>query len=68
MSTRIGQWLSRHRPGAVRHLVESEITDRIVTRCGRQMPALDSRGRALHPFIDHAFCSICAPSQEEPTE
>lgn len=64
----IGQWLARHRPGSVRHLVESEIADRIVTRCGRQMAANDSRGRGLHPFVDHALCALCSstPTEETP--
>lgn len=54
----IGQWLARHRRGSKRHLIESEITDRLVTRCGRQL-RLDIGGRGLHPFEDHEKCEQC---------
>lgn len=43
MTTLIGKWI--HRPGlATWHQVESEITDRLVTHCGREMKLRTSRG------------------------
>ena len=39
----IGRWI--HRPGTTAwHQVESEIADRLVTHCGRQMRLRTSRG------------------------
>lgn len=58
--SRIGQWLARHRRGSMRHIVESEIADRVVTRCGRQMALQDASGRGLAPFEDHRKCRVCA--------
>jgi hypothetical protein len=55
----IGQWLARHRPGTKRHLIESEVTNQLVTRCGRHM-TLVLNGRGLHPFEDHEYCKVCA--------
>lgn len=54
----IGQWVARHSPGSKRHLIESEITDRLVTRCGKQMKLLIG-DRGMHPFEDHAYCKVC---------
>jgi hypothetical protein len=53
-----GQWLARHRPGSKRHLIESEIADRLVTRCGKQMKIMLGE-RGMHPFMDHAYCETC---------
>lgn len=46
----IGQaypWAMRDRWGALWHKVESEIEDRVVTACGRQMAGKDAAGREL---------------------
>lgn len=51
----IGLWLSRK--GGKRHLIESEITDRLVTRCGREMKLL-LHGKQMQPY-DMPFCKTC---------
>lgn len=42
MSSYIGWWAQR--PGKLWHLVESEVTDRLVMRCGRQMRMVNKGG------------------------
>jgi hypothetical protein len=54
----IGHWLARHRSGSKRHLVESEVTDRLVMRCGKEMKLILG-DRGMHPFEDHPLCQTC---------
>lgn len=49
----IGAWVARFRPDSTSrrtrwHLVESEVAERVVTRCGREMN-LRQRGGELRP-------------------
>jgi hypothetical protein len=61
-----GQWVARFvqpgnpgdRPVTKAHLVESEIEDRAVTACGRQMHRERKRG-VLFPAPDAETCSQC---------
>jgi hypothetical protein len=50
--TKIGQWATRRtiRDGwmmTLSHMVQSEIADRVVTKCGRQMPRKNSKGELV---------------------
>jgi hypothetical protein len=54
----IGEWVARDRPGSKQHIVESEITDRLVTRCGRQMK-LEIGGRGLLLISGYPLCKVC---------
>ena len=62
--TRIGQWA--HRAGGSKsHLVESEVADRFVMRCGKEMPhqlGTDPRGMLIfeNPSWRYAACVNCA--------
>jgi len=62
--TRIGQWA--HRAGGSKsHLVESEVADRFVMRCGKQMDhqlGADPRGALVFdpPTWGYAACLACA--------
>ena len=66
MST-IGLWVARfkgERQITLWHLIESEIEDRVVTNCGRQMTRRSQRGMLLvesAPGYD-----ACHPCQPEP--
>lgn len=42
-----GEWCRRKRAKATWHVVESQIDDRAVTRCGRQMAEHDAAGHEL---------------------
>lgn len=54
----VGWWTRR--PGRVWHLVESEITDRTVTRCGRQMRFETSAGAlAFSQYPPGERCEQC---------
>lgn len=52
----IGQWVRRR--GQRAHLVESEITDRLVMRCGRQMK-LRTRSGDLVLYAGNLLCHQC---------
>jgi len=57
-------WWAKRRYG-VWHLVESEIADRIVTRCGRQMAHTNTDGPLLFeydPMTDQVRCQLCTGS------
>lgn len=63
----IGAWVRRlHfgvelRPSTLWHLVESEIGDRLVTHCGRQLRHdRDRPFEYAHVAPDQAVCSRCA--------
>lgn len=47
MGSFIGEWVARLLDGrwiGLGHLVQSEITDRLVMKCGRQMKLVNGRG------------------------
>ena len=59
-----GQWVARYKDGhrvTKFHFVESEIADREITRCGRQMKARN--GTVIQMSVDipsgEDACSIC---------
>lgn len=62
MQSYIGWWATRiRRKGGRWHLVESEITNRLVMKCGRQMKLETGDGVLifqLQPSSDH--CSVCS--------
>jgi hypothetical protein len=55
--TFIGQWVQRR--GTLAHLIESEITDRLVTRCGRQMKLVTPHGPLSIVSGDVEHCEQC---------
>lgn len=61
----IGWWANRK--GQRWHLVESEITDRLVMHCGRQMTLSNADGRLV---VDQApqgrTCLYCATRSHQP--
>lgn len=67
--TTIGLWTARfagERQVTLWHRVESEIADRLVTRCGRELPRRNDRGLLLtetDPGYD--ACAQCDPSPSE---
>lgn len=44
MTDRIGKWTRRARGYTLWHFIESEIADRVVTTCGRQMRSFTQAG------------------------
>lgn len=54
----IGEWVARDRSGSKQHLVESEITDRLVIRCGKEMK-LEVGGRGLLLLSGFPVCKVC---------
>lgn len=54
----IGEWVARDRAGSKQHLIESEITDRVVTRCGRQMKLM-AGGNGLLLISGYLICLQC---------
>lgn len=63
--TNIGAWAARFlgdRQVTTWHKVESEIDDRVVTRCGRQMHLRTERGHLLtEPDPGMSICKRCQP-------
>ena len=59
-----GQWVARHKDGhriTKWHYIESEIADREITRCGRQMKA--RAGTIIQASVDlppEDACEICS--------
>ena len=58
-----GSWVARYKgaePISKAHLIESEIQDRVVTRCGRQMePAISEKGTTILWAPDVPQCVRC---------
>lgn len=54
----IGQSLARIRTGSRRHWIESEIEDRLVTRCGREMKVM-LHGKGMTPAKGYPICKRC---------
>lgn len=55
--SRIGDWLARK--GQKAHLVESEIANRVVTRCGRELEQMSRDGTPLLAHVDVERCKQC---------
>lgn len=65
----IGLWTARFRPGTpsfpsgrtsgLAHLVQSEVTDRLVMKCGRQMRLENGRGTLSSALPIVARCFDC---------
>lgn len=66
--TRIGQWCFRLLGKA--HFIESEIVERFVTHCGRELAEFTPSGGTLHfaaaPDWQHPACVQCAPRLDAP--
>lgn len=60
MKIEIGDVIIRDRQPARSHRVESQIADRYVTRCGKQMLATDADGNALLLTGGEPTCKYCA--------
>ena len=60
MTVYVGYWARRIGPW---HLVESEIADRIVTRCGREMQTKTSRGELTFTNDPSPRCKQCTGRQ-----
>ncbi len=64
----IGQWA--HRAGSKSHLVESQIEERYVMRCGRQMNQELGLGRRVlvfgFPTWSNPACAQCQNGRGEP--
>jgi hypothetical protein len=65
---RIGQWCYRD---AKAHLVESQIEDRVIIRCGKQLHLYVERRGFLkfseRPPWDHPACLTCTGKTHSPT-
>jgi hypothetical protein len=70
-SDNIGALVRRKSCGTKYHLIESQIGDRTITRCGRQMKETDKKGNELEILrgvADHCktFCDMCWSGQSTP--